>query len=155
MVSVCLGEIRRFRRELLSHDDGSNAELSMEANKQLSWPTQTQPFSKDIEMKTLITSCAVVAVLALFAGSVQAGGCGYGGYGGYGGGYCAPTYCAPTYCAPVIPYCAPTYVAPTYCAPTYCAPTYFAPTYCAPTYCAPTYPVYGCHQPLLTGGYLP
>lgn len=36
-------------------------------------------------MKKLITICAVVAALALFAGNVQAGGCGYGGYGGYSG----------------------------------------------------------------------
>lgn len=37
-------------------------------------------------MKTLITACAAVAALALFAGSAQAGGCGYGGYN-YGHGH--------------------------------------------------------------------
>lgn len=39
-------------------------------------------------MKALITTCAIVAVFALFAGSAQAGhGCGYGGYS-----YAAPSY---------------------------------------------------------------
>jgi hypothetical protein len=38
-------------------------------------------------MRKALAICAVVAVLAIFAGSAQAGhGCGYG-YGGYGGGW--------------------------------------------------------------------
>lgn len=81
-------------------------------------------------MKTFITSCAVVAALALFAGSVQAGGCGYG-YGGY-------TYCAPSY---------PVYQ------PYVVQPHLHWHDTSHWHYVPPTIINHGCHQHVIPGGY--